>query len=160
MGRPHQVQQVTVTMTRTETGYLLESPALPGWAAHAHSITGLRDAVSKAFCEYEAANYARFRGVPYDASSFAADSFDDPAPAISCPPDERRHPAEPPVSEVPRIGWSKAATVRPDTHDPAAWTPLPDGRWLSPSGRRYREDTAMVAAVCARRTELGLPVSA
>ena len=160
VGRPHEVQQVTITLTRTATGYLVESEALPGWAGHAHSLTGLRDVVAQAFREHEAANYARFRGVPYDASSFATDAFDDPGAAISCPPDERRHPAEPPVSEVPRIGWSKGADVRPDTHHPAEWTPLPDGRWRSPKGNTYKPESAMVASVVARRAELGLPVSA
>jgi hypothetical protein len=160
VGRAHQVQQVTIVVTRVGDGYLLACPALPGWEQHVTGPQALVRGIHTAFTEHECANYSRWRGVPYDAASFATDAFEDPGLAVQVPDEDRRHPAEPPVTTVPRIGWHKESQVRPDTHDPAAWTPLPDGRWRSPTGRHYRGTTAMVASVVARRQQLGLPVSA
>jgi hypothetical protein len=152
------VQQVTVTITRTPTGYLIEAPTLPSWAFHAHNLTALRDGIRRAFTETEIANYARFRGTVYDVALHHPDAFTHPAP---CPvPDTgRRHPAEP-VSEVPRVSYAKDATHRPDVHHPAAWTPLPDGGMQSPDGRRFAPGTRAVTAAAARREALGLPSTA
>jgi hypothetical protein len=43
-------------------------------------------------------------------------------------------------------------------HDPADWKKLPDGRWLSPSGRRYHAWTRQAFGVITARRKLGLPI--
>ena len=67
-----------------------------------------------------------------------------------------------PQEQVPRlregVSWSKHAAARPDVTDTAAWTPLPDGSWLSPGGKRYRS-MRLIAGIVARRERLGLPTS-
>lgn len=160
--RAHQAQRVDLSVTRTATGYLLESPTLPGWSRHVHSLTTLRDGIGAAFVEAEIAAYARFRGTLYDAADHQGDAFDAPPPPAP-PPPERRHPSEPPPpTEIPRAGYSQDAVHRPDCHDPAEWTPLPDGsgRWRSPGGLTYGPHTSMVASITTRRSLLGLPTGA
>lgn len=65
----------------------------------------------------------------------------------------RRH--EPRLREG--VSWSKNAAARPDVTDTAEWTPLPDGSWLSPAGKRYRSQR-VVCGIVARRAALGLPI--
>lgn len=43
-------------------------------------------------------------------------------------------------------------------HDPADWTKLPDGRWQSPTGRRYQAWTRQAFGVVTARRKLGLPI--
>jgi hypothetical protein len=49
-----------------------------------------------------------------------------------------------PLAETP-------ARPQPTGSDPWAWRELEDGRWLSPGGRRYGADTAVVGKVRAAR---------
>lgn len=155
--RAHACTELTLTVQRGQGGWLLSSEALPGWAAHARTPADLAAACARAFTEAEIAAYARWRGTVYDTAEHAPDAWEQAAPPPA-PPAERRHPAEPPpCSEAPPVGWA-AGQQRPDCHDPAAWTPLPDGRWRAPNGARYRPDAAVVASVAQRRAALGLPV--
>lgn len=62
------------------------------------------------------------------------------------------------VERNPDVGWSKRAAARPDVTDTAEWTPLPDGTWLSPGGKRYRSQR-ILQPIIARRAALGLPTS-
>lgn len=161
--RPHQARRVELQVTWTANGYLIESPSLPGWRVHAGNPTALVQAMRQAFTEAEVAAYARFHGTEYDLTDLHGDAFDHPTKQ---PPDQparprARHPAEPPPPvQVPRASYRPDAVHRPDCHDPASWTPLPDGRWRSPAGLRYRPTAPVVASVVQRRGLLGLPTIA
>lgn len=150
--RRHAVTELTVTVKRTPTGYVLTAAEAPGWVGHAADPVALARCLDKGFTEAEIAAYSRFRGVVPDLAVVEG---------VPLTPAVRRHPAEP---EVPsqaadtRVGWGKGAR-RPDVHDPGAWTPQPDGRWKSPGGRCYPADTALVASVIARREAAGLPTT-
>lgn len=154
LGRAHAVQAITVTVERTESGRLrVTSPSLPGWQRVAASPVEVGAIVAReVFAEAEIASYARFRGSVYDAALLEVDRIPSQA--------DTRHPAEPAPSAPVVPSYADGAPFRPDQHDPADWTPLPDGRWLSPGGRRFREDTPLVASVIAKRQAAGLPVSA
>lgn len=43
-------------------------------------------------------------------------------------------------------------------HDPALWKKLPDGRWQSPTGRKYQPWTRTVFGVITSRRKLNLPI--
>lgn len=164
LSRGHATQAITVTVERTPDGRLrVTSPSLPGWERIAGSPPELSHIIGReAFTETEIASYARFRGSVYDAALHPADAFEtDPEPLrLVSQADARLHPSEP-APELPAApSWRADAPFRPDQHDPADWTPLPDGRWQSPGGRRHRPDTPLVASVVQRRTALGLPTSA
>lgn len=159
--RAHSARSVDLSISRTENGYLLSSPALPGWSRHVTSPTELTRGIGAAFTEAEIVAYSRFHGVEYDAAEHARDAFE-PAPQPAATPIRSRHPSEPAPSEVPRASYRPGAAHRPDCHDPADWSLLPDGsgRWRSPDGRAWKPTAAVVASVVARREALGLPTSA
>lgn len=164
LSRGHAAQAITVTVERTDDGRLRVScPLLPGWQRVTSSPAELAVIVGReVFTEAEIASYARFRGSVYDAALHPADAFeDDPEPLrLVSQADSRRHPSEP-APELPSSpSWRSDAPYRPDQHAPADWTPLPDGRWQAPGGRKHRPDSALVASVVQRRAALGLPTSA
>jgi hypothetical protein len=64
------------------------------------------------------------------------------------------HPEEQP-DEVEAARRRRRAR-HPATHEPEQWTELSDGRWLSPTGRRYGPDTKQVRAVVASLGSRGL----
>jgi hypothetical protein len=70
---------------------------------------------------------------------------------------ERRFYAQFPPA--PSASYSKRSIVRPDQADPAAWTPMPDGSWRSPRGRRYTAER-LIRPLIERRAALGLPTTA
>ena len=47
--------------------------------------------------------------------------------------------------------------TRSDVHDPRDWRYGPDGRWISPAGNLYPEDTEAVQRVMSARQRMGLP---
>lgn len=57
---------------------------------------------------------------------------------------------------------AKAETITvkrfPARHDPADWTKLPDGRWESPTGRKYAAYSRQAIGVARARLARGLPV--
>jgi hypothetical protein len=153
---------VDLSVARQAGGYLITAPSLPGWSQHARNPGDLARVLERVFTEAEIAAYSKFHGVEYDAAEHARDSFEPAPPAQPAPTPIRRHPAEPSPSELPRASYRPGAAHRPDCHDPADWSLLPDGsgRWRSPDGRAWKPTAAVVASVVARRAALGLPTSA
>lgn len=158
----HAASQVTVTVEFLDDGVRLTAPGLPGWVRVVRTTMGpaelARAILVEARTEQECASYARFRGSEYDAAHLEVTR-------LPTAVDTRReqHPAEAQDDRdryVGRPSWGTQATHRPDSHDPGDWTPLADGRWRAPGGRVYREDTALVASVKARRSAAGLPITA
>lgn len=118
----------------------MTSPDLPGWSAVASGVHELGRNVDQAWVELQIAAYARTRDTTYDAERHDA-----------------RDPTPPRVRPLTASGGERIWRY---SHDPADWRPLPGGDWESPSGRRYRGDSAAVAKVVARRGQLGLPCQA
>jgi hypothetical protein len=128
---------VPLLIQRTPSGSLrMASPLLPGWVAITHGMAETIKALEVAIREADLARYATERGYVYDALPFV--------PEQSLPPVLRM---------VRRLDgtWNWRAA-----HDPAAWTPLEDGRWRSPKGHCYRGDSQVVQRVIALRRDLGL----
>lgn len=124
---------VPLVVRRSPDGRLVfSSPALPGWGRAATGPTEVARAVDAALCEVDLAAYAARRQVAYDAA----------------------HLADPVVEPMP------PGRRCPDPWPCSMWTPLPDGRWRSPTGRVYRADAAVVRRVVRRRAAEGLPVAA
>lgn len=96
--------------------------------------------MAQALTEAETAAYARARQEVYDLDAMTMAVAGDPLTA-----NPGRLPRRPPGS------GPKRATLPPE-----AWTRLDERTWLSPGGRRYREETPVVQRVIARRMELGL----
>lgn len=81
-------------------------------------------------------------------------------------------PTEPPVRELPHknaiarrrqaldedggANYGKARDIRPDQASPDAWSPLEDGSWRSPNGRRFKQLPEGTAFARRRR---GLPLT-
>jgi hypothetical protein len=108
----------------------------------------LARAMEGAFIEVQCAAYARAHGEMYDL-----DYLTDPVeadPLASARPGTRRG------TNLAPVGWGRNQR-RPDLHDPASWTKLPDGSWRSPGGFTHRSGSQMVRRVVRRRTEAGLP---
>jgi hypothetical protein len=104
------------------------TPLARGWVRVADDPEGIAKALAEARLEVQLARYAAARGEEYDLD-------------VDAPPSEL-HPLT--AALVPRD--------RGDIYDPQAWTPMPDGRWRSPSGRMFGADTQVVQRVKARRT--------
>jgi hypothetical protein len=125
-----------VQRTADGDGIRMASPLLPGWVAVARGPVEISRALQVAVNEAEMARYATDRGYAYDAAPFL--------PEVEAPP----------VLRAVRRGdgtWNWRAS-----HDPAAWTPLEDGRWRSPGGSSYGPSTWVVQRVIAARAEQGL----
>lgn len=120
-------------------GYRLSSPLARGWAAVARTHGELAKAIQQAYVEVTVASYARAKGEAYDLDAMTMQVSGDPLAAM--PPRRIRG----------------ARSERRQTYDVEDWTRLEDGRWRSPSGRAYREDTALVRNVRAKRDARGLP---
>lgn len=126
--------EVTVTIRRLSSGRIrFDSPQLPGWARALEPREPVGRIATEALTEAQIADYSRQRGVEYDGAEHA-------------PP--RRRPG---LFATGRAGGRL---------NPADWTPLPDGRWLSPGGRRYGADTQRAREVRRARERLGLPTQA
>jgi len=109
------------------------SPALVGWVIIGRGADTVVRAVSEGFRELAVARYAASRGVAYDLSPLGVDEAGD------------RHPRT-----------RRAGRVYRRAHDPADWTPLPDGSWRAPGGASYPPMAAVVARVIAARAARGL----
>lgn len=104
------------------------TPLARGWVRVASDPEDIAKALAEARVEVQLARYAAARGEEYDKD-------------VDAEPSEL-HPLV--ASMVPR--------ERGDIYDPRDWTPLPDGRWRSPSGRTFRGDAQVVQRVKARRS--------
>lgn len=141
--RAHEPAELTLTVSRAQGGRLvLRTPLTPGWAYSCATPAELARGVEQAYAEAAIAAYARLRGALYDLAE-----TEETIPA-SAYPAGRPHPAERQVDEV---AARRRRSKHPTTHPPELWVELDDGRWLSPSGRRYGPDTAVVASVRAAR---------
>lgn len=175
--------RVTAIFERTATGRVLVScPTLPGWGCAAAEPRALLACLDDLWRELQIAAYAAAHGQPYDAAHLADPTYDpdgDAEPgwlrledggwrsptgikyAAGTPRSLRRDQIArgegPPVTR--RVVTDGGRPIWRLRHDPAAWSPLPGGDWLSPSGRRYRADSSQVLKVIALRLAAGLPVT-
>lgn len=133
----NQVRSVPVRIDAIPEGLRVSTPLARGWATVARTPEQLAAAIGAAFTEAQVATYARWRGVAYDQDELTDVIPGDSLAAATKTRDFRRR-------------------ERADQHDPGDWTPLSDGYWRSPAGRRYRPDAAIVVRVRRRRRELGL----
>jgi len=142
---PHQPSAIMLQVeTLPSGGYRFSSPQARGWAAVAANPGDVLRSLHTAFQEVQIASYARARAEVYDLDALTAHVPGDP---LAAAPQQRiRRPRNPNTRR---------------THSPADWSKMTDQsgtRWRSPSGRMYREDTATVRNMVAKRTALGLPI--
>ena len=117
-----QVRRITVHIEQTAPG-VLEVSAPFGWhGGQARNPAQLAHLVAAAFMEAQLVAYSHFRN---GTSPTAA--LGEPTRYVRPRPVQRGR--------------------RPDVHDPLAWHEAEDGRWVSPSGRRFRPDSQVVQRV-------------
>lgn len=139
--RPHEPERLTLEVSRMDGGGLiLRCPLAPGWAVPARTPAELAARMEQAWQEAAIAAYARLRGVLYDLAE-TEETIPEAAIVGST------HPAEEPPDEV--AARRRRRQRHPATHEPERWVELEDGRWLSPTGRRYGPETRQVRAVVA-----------
>jgi hypothetical protein len=127
-----------VVETLPSGGVRVSSPQARGWAAVARNPHELARALQMAFTEVTVAGYAAWKGEVYDQDALTDVDPTDPRTALP-PPTRTRN----------RI-------TRSDARNPADWKRLDDGRWRSPGGRYYGDDTQLVQRVRANRRALGI----
>lgn len=146
----HQVREVSLRFESLADGRMrISSPQARGWAMVVRRPEELARAVSSAFLEAQLAAYARWRGERPELDQLTEPVKGDPMAPPRSRVRRRRNTGE--------VGWGMNQR-RPDSHDPAAWVKLPDGRWQSPSGKAWKPDTPVVQKVVARRMQFNLPV--
>lgn len=134
------VRAIALQVETLDSGRIrISSPHARGWATVARTPSQLFAAIQEAYREVTIAAYARAQGKTYDLDQLTTRVPGDPL-ADGAPARER----------VPR-------RTRRKSHDPANWTRMDDGRWMSPTGRAYREDSRVVQDVLTRRRERDLP---
>lgn len=127
-----QVRSAHVLFEQLSSGRMrFTLPGLPGWVAVASTPAQVVTALAAALVEVEIAQYSTRHGATYGH------------PFQDTPPGPRR-----PIS----LGGQRA-----DTYHPQMWRLDTDGRWVSPRGLKYAEDTQVVGRVMKRRAEMGLP---
>jgi hypothetical protein len=134
------VRAIALQVETLDSGRLrISSPHARGWATTAATPSQLFAAIQDAYTEVQIAAYARAQGKTYDLDQMTTrvpgDALADGSPARE---------------KVVR-------RTRRKSHDPANWTRMDDGRWRSPTGRAYREDSRVVQDVITRRRERDLP---
>lgn len=143
--RPHEPEELRLLVTRgPEGGLVIRTPVTPGWAVCARTPAELAAGIERAYVEVACAMYARWRGVLYDL-----------AETEECIPAEAYAATRPASAEVPdevEAQRRKRRAKHPATHDPERWVELSDGRWLSPTGRKYGPQTRVASAVRAARS--------
>ena len=128
---PHQVREIVVKVEQRPDGYWrLTLPWVPGWMAAARNPVEVVAGIRRGFTEAQIAAHSEWRGCDYDASVLA----------------RRRRRAK---RRLP-------SPNRSDVHDPRAWRISPDGRWISPAGNLYPEDSQAVRSVISKRLAMGL----
>jgi hypothetical protein len=135
----HQVRAVSLVVETLPDGAVrVSSPQARGWAGVARNPGELARVVASAFTEAQVAAYAAWKGQLYDLDELTDVDPGDPTTALPTPPKRRNR------------------MVRSDAQHPADWKRLEDGRWRSPGGRVYREETQLVQRVMANRRALGI----
>lgn len=120
-------------------GLRFSSPLARGWAGCANTPQELARVIHAAFVEVSVAAYARAHREAYDLDALTSQVLGDALAGVA--PRRVRRPR----------------TVRHRSYAVEAWTKMEDGRWLSPSGRAYRADSAAVRNVVRKRADKGLP---
>lgn len=143
--RPHEPAELTLHVRRLDDGSLRFSmPATcPGWAFVARQPAQIGDALARAYTEATVAAYAKLHGVLYDLAETEEEVPEHVKPRGS------RHPAEPEPPAVDEVA-KRRRTKHPRTHPAEEWVELDSGYFRSPTGRRYRPDSAVVASIRAR----------
>lgn len=150
-GVRHQPRRITLTVDALPDGRLrVSTGGARGWAAVARGPHQLATAVGRAFTEEAVASYARWRTQRYDLDTLT--ERDDPTEPARVPITYRR------PAGVQGTSYARGRVVRPDQSNPADWTALPDGRWQSPGGKRYRSQK-IIGPLVRRRAQLGLPTT-
>lgn len=146
-----------LTVERTTGGGVrVTCPDAPGWAAVARTPVELARALAEGWREAAVAAYAARQGERYDLAIHdqAAEEVSASGRQLPADAEERAAMLETlSCSVVPRPAEDRGAA-----HDPLAWSPLPDGRWVSPSGRRYRSDAQVVQRIVEKRAAMGVGV--
>lgn len=136
--RPRPRDRVRVIPLQAEIlpggGYRLSSPMARGWAGVGRTPVELSRAMMQAFDEVAIAAYARAKGHLYDLDQMTEQVRGD---QLAGAPRKRQ----------------RGPVARRAAHPPEAWAMTDDGRWRSPAGRFYREDSWQVQAVLKRRAE-------
>lgn len=151
--------EVPLTVELTTGGVQVTCVAAPGWSASARTVQQLAQALRQGWQEAAVARYAARRGEPYDRvlHDDAADEVSRSGRVQSLPVDadaRDRMISGLACSVVPLT--SSGGRVTGTTHDPLAWRPLPDGRWVSPTGRAWGAQTQVVRQVVAKRAAMGV----
>lgn len=135
------VRTISLTVEATPAGrYRLSSPHARGWAAEVGSQLELARAIASAFTEVSVASYARAKGTPYDLDALTERVEGDA------------------LANQPRTRARSGPRGKRKTYHPADWRKFEDGRWQSPSGRVYRENTRQVQGVIRARLERGMTI--
>jgi hypothetical protein len=135
----HQVRAVSLVVETLPDGAVrVSSPQARGWAGVARNPGELARVVASAFTEAQVAAYAAWKGELYDLDELTDVDPGDPTTDLPVPPKRRNR------------------MVRSDAQHPADWRRTEDGRWRSPGGRYYREETQLVQRVMANRRALGI----
>lgn len=146
-----------ITIERTTSGALrVSSPDAPGWSTTATDRVALLQAIDETFREAAIAAYARSRSVPYDVALHDQAAEEASVAGKVLPIDPAKRDAM--LQTLPcSVGPRPEVSTRPgDVHDPLAWKPLADGRWVSPSGRTYGAATQVVQRVIEKRANMGI----
>lgn len=126
---PHQVREITVRIEQLPDGrWRLTQPRVAGWAAAARTPGEVAAALRQGFTEAQVAAYSDWRGHVYDAA---------------IPTYRRSRPA----------GRTRR---RRDVYAATEWRLHEDGRWISPKGHKYPEQTQAVQNVIKERQSMGL----
>lgn len=145
----HQVRELHLKVEALGHGrFRLSTPQARGWAMVVRTPHELARALAGGFTEVQLASYARWRGERPELDALTEPVPGDPL-APPRPPQRR-------AVNTAEVGWGQHQR-RPDSHDPADWVKMPDGRWQSPGGKNYPETSKVVQMVLRRRNDLGLP---
>lgn len=153
----HQPRRINIVVDSVPGGKLrVSTPQARGWAVVVRGPDQLARAVGQAFTEAAVASYAKWHAQRYDLDKLT--SPDDPTePAVTGARGGSVTGRRPVTSE--QISYGRRRAVRPDQAHPGHWTPLADGAWQSPAGRRYTSER-IVGPLVAARIRLGLPITA
>ncbi len=128
---PRQVRTITLTVEQLDGGRLrFTQPGAPGWVVVGRTPVELVRALRSAFVERQVAAHATWRGSIYD------------------------HPAAP---QLRRHKPRSRGKRRPDCYSYDEWLIDDAGKWVSPGGHRYPENTQVVRRVMEGRKRMGLP---
>lgn len=148
-----------IVIERTTSGrFSVTSPDAPGWMASVADRLALLRAVDEGFRHAAMAAYARERGQPDELvlHDRAAAEAAMAGQVLPFDPDERASALASLACGAPQPAVLSTRQSPSDVHNPLAWTPLADGRWLAPSGKKWGADTRAVQAVKAKRAAMGV----